>query len=69
MNDWLKVGDVAYFKDWWGHKDVFATVIEVDGKFFRLKFGDANLEIVNQEDGEWFKPRHIDAVYRWAFDV
>ena len=65
----IKVGDIVYFKYWWCHYDVFAEVIEIDGPFFRVKFGDLNLEKENQADGEWFKPRHIDAVYRKVFDV
>ena len=65
----LVVGDWVFFNELWCHRSVFAKVIEVDGFHFRLWFPDANLELENQSDGEWFRPRHIDSVYRKAFDI
>jgi len=64
MNKEMKVDDWVYFEEWWCHSNVFAKVIEIDGPFFRLWFPNADLEKENLEDGEWFKPKHIDAVYR-----
>lgn len=63
-SDWLSVGDVVYFKEWWCHSHCFAEVIEFDGFFFRVKFFNYDLERENVDDEEWFKPRHIDAVLR-----
>ena len=63
MNE-IEVNDWVYFKRWWCHSNVFAKVIEVDDQFFRLWFPNADLEKENSEDGEWFRLKHIDSVFR-----
>ena len=59
----LQVGDIIKWDEWWDHKPAWAKIIEVSEGMttthFRVRFEDAELERINQEDQEWFRCRHL----------
>ncbi len=61
----LEVGDIIRWDEWWDHEPAWAQIIEIaEGlctTHFRVRFDDAELERINQEDKEWFRCKHLSS--------